>query len=57
MTAAKYSAYEAQRYWALHELRRVRSAVRVGNTSEANARKERRGLQRDLAALRHERKG
>jgi hypothetical protein len=45
-------SYSMKRYWVLHELRRVRAALRVGNTSQPNARKERKALQRDLAKLR-----
>lgn len=43
------------RYWLLHELRRVRASVRIGNTSETNGRKERKELQRALAKLRQSR--
>lgn len=50
------STYACVRYWLLHELRRLRAALRVGSTSEPNARKERKSLQRDLAAIRHTRK-
>jgi hypothetical protein len=41
-----------KRYWLLHELRRVRASERIGTQSPANARKERKGLQRELAKLR-----
>jgi hypothetical protein len=40
------------RYWLLHELRRVRASLRVGNTSEANSKRERKFLQQELAKLR-----
>jgi hypothetical protein len=45
-----------QRYWYLHELRRVRASERIGTQSPANALKERKSLQRELAALRCKRK-
>lgn len=53
---ATFSAYAAARYWHLCELRRVRASLRVGNTTEPNARKERRGFQRELVNLRQYRK-
>lgn len=45
-------AYAATRYHLLSELRCVRAMLRVGNATEANARRSRKGLQRDMAALR-----
>jgi hypothetical protein len=45
-------AYECVRYHFLHELRRVRASLRVGNTSEANSKRERKFLQQELAKLR-----
>jgi hypothetical protein len=50
------SNYTCVRYWTLHELRRVRASQRVGTQSDANARKERKALQRDLATLRCKRR-
>lgn len=41
-----------RRYWLLHELRRVRAAIRIGSCSEANGTKERKALQRELVKLR-----
>lgn len=44
--------YTCARYWLLHELRRIRAMLRVGNTTEPNARKERKFHQRQLMELR-----
>lgn len=45
------------RFWFLHELRRLRAAVRVGSISAPNAQKERKAIVRDLAALRKAKQG
>jgi hypothetical protein len=46
------ATYRAFRYWNLCELRLIRAKLRVGNTTAANATKDRRAIQRDLVALR-----
>ena len=51
-TATPRQLYLGARYHLLHELRHVRAALRVGNTSEVNARRERKLLQRAMAQLR-----
>lgn len=53
----KYTDYQAARYWFLSCLRLTRAQVRIGTLSEPNARKWRKGLQRDLAKLRATRNG
>jgi len=44
--------YRCWRSWGLHELRRIRAMVRLGSKSHANAHRERKSLQRELATLR-----
>ena len=46
------SAAQMTRYYILSELRHTRARVRIGSISEPNARKERKGYQRDLVKLR-----
>jgi hypothetical protein len=41
--------------WHLNELRRVRSARRIGTASEANCTKERRAIQKSLVEIRRAR--
>lgn len=49
------TVFNMTRYWLLNELRRVRATVRVGTQSTANAMRERKALQRELAKLRRSR--
>jgi hypothetical protein len=42
--------YLAHRYWNLCELRLIRAKLRVGNTTAANATKDRHAIQRDRSS-------
>lgn len=44
--------YARQRYWYLHELRRLRASERIGTQSTLNAQKERKALRLELVKLR-----
>lgn len=52
----KMKAYQVTRAYLLDELRHTRARLRIGTTSEANGRKDRRYFQRELFKLRQTRK-
>jgi hypothetical protein len=52
MTADQIARYRELRYWFLHEILRVTVAAEIGSMAAPAAKKERRQLQRELAALR-----